>query len=464
MIKLGCYNATSSTGLVLPLPQNTFHDIPIDAIYFDDGVRILPENRVMQRPKNELERKQELHQKASLEQEINTINKPYDEWLAQCEIKKCYLINAKYYGVDTYVPETIEDHQTYYSPVPFKVSVEIRLKYKALPDDDFSVEQIREHKNLKPWHDENKNIIFSSEKTQINGQDVYYIRFNFFNNRIVKTTNTGDLLESKEALAGYDIYRCYIESKDQSLSLTPPPQIINENSLQFLTNKKQEFQQLQQSIATNFIQFPLYTIEDLLKLSNGAKKIYLFSFNVQKREKLIELPSSSEPYLAIRDWKRENNLFSSPTLIAEGEYEEHFVKDLFTIVININSVITQKFEIPFKFKIISHCFETDHTDYILLCNDQLFKNNLVKEYVNICKNWLSNCEIKYSCYYTVNEIRNKFGRSSRWLYDENGGSHYYEYVKGIFFDDWYIDGKTCDRIYNEFLSRNRPPQKPKELD
>ncbi|WAN63494.1 hypothetical protein RS022_06600 [Candidatus Phytoplasma rubi] len=69
-----------------------------------------------------------------------------------------------------------------------------------------------------------------------------------------------------------------------------------------------------------------YTIHDLLKLSNGAKNIYLFTFNVQKRKKFISLPDSFEPYQAIRDWKRENNLFTFPLLIQESEYEEQLKK------------------------------------------------------------------------------------------------------------------------------------------
>ncbi|KOR75224.1 hypothetical protein CPX_001816, partial [Candidatus Phytoplasma pruni] len=41
LIKLGCYNATPNTGLVAPLPSRTFHEIDIDAVYFDDGIRFM---------------------------------------------------------------------------------------------------------------------------------------------------------------------------------------------------------------------------------------------------------------------------------------------------------------------------------------------------------------------------------------------------------------------------------------
>ncbi|WP_320414844.1 DUF2963 domain-containing protein [Mulberry dwarf phytoplasma] len=59
------------------------------------------------------------------------------------------------------------------------------------------------------------------------------------------------------------------------------------------------------------------TIDDLLKLSNGAKNIYLFSFNTQKRIKSIELHDAIDPYQAIRTWKRDNNLF---------DYEGEFIR------------------------------------------------------------------------------------------------------------------------------------------
>ncbi|MEC4558607.1 MAG: hypothetical protein U9532_00210 ['Conium maculatum' witches'-broom phytoplasma] len=48
LIKLGCYNVTPNTGLVAPLPQETFNDVPIDAIYFDYGIRIMSESPTKQ--------------------------------------------------------------------------------------------------------------------------------------------------------------------------------------------------------------------------------------------------------------------------------------------------------------------------------------------------------------------------------------------------------------------------------
>ncbi|WAN63304.1 hypothetical protein RS022_03780 [Candidatus Phytoplasma rubi] len=173
-----------------------------------------------------------------------------------------------------------------------------------------------------------------------------------------------------------------------------------------------------------------YTIHDLLKLSNGAKNIYLFTFNVQKRKKFISLPDSFEPYQAIRDWKRENNLFTFPLLIQESEYEEQ-IKEV-EISFEVTSPSYKKFNIPFKVKIISHLFETDNTIYFLRCSDSSLKIKLAEQYRTNYINWINQCYIKYGCYYSGEEVRNKFGRSSRWIYNENGTSYYYKYVDGIF--------------------------------
>ncbi|MDV3198462.1 MAG: hypothetical protein Q8888_02315 [Vigna little leaf phytoplasma] len=44
VIRLGCYNATPTTGLVLPFPPGKYQGKHIQAVYFDEGIRVLPEN------------------------------------------------------------------------------------------------------------------------------------------------------------------------------------------------------------------------------------------------------------------------------------------------------------------------------------------------------------------------------------------------------------------------------------
>nr|WP_193621860.1 hypothetical protein ['Parthenium hysterophorus' phyllody phytoplasma] len=44
LIKLGCYNATPTTGLVVPFSRGIFNGLENFAIYFDNGIRLLPED------------------------------------------------------------------------------------------------------------------------------------------------------------------------------------------------------------------------------------------------------------------------------------------------------------------------------------------------------------------------------------------------------------------------------------
>ncbi|WP_349402041.1 putative membrane protein [Candidatus Phytoplasma solani] len=209
-------------------------------------------------------------------------------------------------------------------------------------------------------------------------------------------------------------------------------------------------------------------IEDLLKLSNGAKNTYLFSFNVQerpkpaKKNKYIELPPSLDPYQAIRDWKRENNLFTFPPLTLEAEYVEKI--EHAETYFEVTSPCYRKFNIPVKLKTVFCYFETDDTIYSILCGDRIFKSQLVEKYRNNLIEWVKQCYIKYGVYYSEAEVRAILGRCSKTLYDENGNTHYYEYVTNIFFDDWYIDGNKTAKTYYQFLDTTRPPQKPKELE
>jgi hypothetical protein len=59
-------------------------------------------------------------------------------------------------------------------------------------------------------------------------------------------------------------------------------------------------------------------INDLLKLSDGAKNVYLFSFNV-KKTKYITLSPSDNPYETIQKWKKDENILS--TIINESPFE-----------------------------------------------------------------------------------------------------------------------------------------------
>ncbi|AOF54643.1 hypothetical protein MBSPM3_v1c1090 [Maize bushy stunt phytoplasma] len=206
-------------------------------------------------------------------------------------------------------------------------------------------------------------------------------------------------------------------------------------------------------------------IQDLLKLSNGAKNIYLFTFNIGKRGIHINLPDSLNSYETIRDWKRTNNLYTY-----EGEYKKYSEK--VNNPINITSPASKTIDIFVNVNIITNIFETEDKIYWITCQDTQSKRDILNTYQKDLVAWLNQCYIKYGFTYQGETIRNKLGRSSRTLYDENGNTHYYKYEEGWRYDDWYIDGNDCcsggdrwqTRTYYQFLDTTLPPKKPAILD
>ncbi|WP_236628354.1 hypothetical protein [Candidatus Phytoplasma ziziphi] len=202
------------------------------------------------------------------------------------------------------------------------------------------------------------------------------------------------------------------------------------------------------------------SIEDLLQLSNGAKNIYLFTFDIYKKIIKIDLPDSENPYEAIRNWKRDNNFYNF-----EGKYNQRLMRFHADIEVKKESIIDKKFDLSTDVTIIEHIFETKNTIYYIICQDLSFKLNLLDNYHTQYLNWLKQCYIQYNGYYTVNEVRSKIGRSNKTLYDENGNTHYYTYQEGWIYDNWQIDGVECvDKRYYQFLDTTPPPKKPKELN
>ncbi|MDV3139472.1 MAG: hypothetical protein Q8742_01920 [Candidatus Phytoplasma australasiaticum] len=218
---------------------------------------------------------------------------------------------------------------------------------------------------------------------------------------------------------------------------------------------------------------PTYSLADLLKLANGAKNIYLFAFHTQKRIKEIKLPDAADPYQAIRDWKRENNLYTFPPLVKEYDYEEKKIEND-GANIEITFPIYIKIPIPYKIKVVLHIFETDDCVYGLVCTNESFQKNIFKQYCNSFSNWLHQCPVKPGYHYTGDEIRNNFGHSHKTLYDENGTKYDYEYYEKSWWqkDVFYILGSGLGSIehdrnlppFKNFLNTTRPPTKPQELE
>ncbi|MBS2126627.1 hypothetical protein J8J04_02955 ['Fragaria x ananassa' phyllody phytoplasma] len=132
------------------------------------------------------------------------------------------------------------------------------------------------------------------------------------------------------------------------------------------------------------------TVEDLLKLSNGAKNIYLFTFNTQKRPIHINLPDNINPYEAIRDWKRSNNLYAY-----EGECNKQTQNG--NNPITITEPAYKEIKIPYTLNLIENTFETEDKIYRITCQDAQPKSDILNTYQKDYVKWLEQCYIQYGC-------------------------------------------------------------------
>ncbi|MFG6084866.1 MAG: hypothetical protein AB3F67_1320 [Candidatus Phytoplasma solani] len=210
-----------------------------------------------------------------------------------------------------------------------------------------------------------------------------------------------------------------------------------------------------------------YTINDLLKLSNGAKNIYLFLVNTIKNKIHINLPDSLDPYKSIRDWKRVNNLYAY-----EGKYNRHSESRNSPIKIT-SGHLDKEINISLTVNLLENTFETEDKIYRITCQDTQPKKAILNDYQKDYLNWLNQCYIKYGAYYTGGQVRKMIGRSNKTLYDENGNTHFYKYTPGSWVDEWYIDGELIgysfyneqtQKQYHNYFDTSSPPKKPKELE
>ncbi|MGL9687718.1 MAG: hypothetical protein ACQBVK_02935 [Candidatus Phytoplasma sp. TWB_XP] len=276
----------------------------------------------------------------------------------------------------------------------------------------------------------------------------------------------GIRLLPEDRKTGYlkDIIELY-ESKLKYLQ-TELNQTENEDYKQLLKETIAEMQERLQETYQEIINKQTYTIIDLLKLSNGAKNIYLFTFNTKKREVKIELPDCADPYQAIRDWKRNNNLSNY-----EGEFIQKLLQLLKGDIEFYNLLESEKGQIIISGKSFQHVniFETEKEKFIISCADTEPKKQILQNYRTQYAGWLNQCYINCGILYSSGEIRDKFGRSSRTIYDENGNNIQYRYVENPWWqaDDWYIDGHNCvgpNNSFNHFYDTTRPPTKPYQLE
>ncbi|GFZ75104.1 hypothetical protein HPP_0620 [Hydrangea phyllody phytoplasma] len=204
-----------------------------------------------------------------------------------------------------------------------------------------------------------------------------------------------------------------------------------------------------------------YTIEDLLKLSNGAKNVYLFTFNTQKKVINIKLPDSLKPHDAILQWKRDNNLYNyegTSKLMEETSDQSTWVSA---------TGCQKKIETFCKDKTLKHTFETETKIYYIICTNLEPLRKINKDYQGKYVDWLTQCCIRAGECYSKTNIINKFGSSDRYIYDEKGRSCQYIYSSSWGFSSCKVNGYTCtwyNNVFTSFYNTTPPPTKPEELE
>ncbi|AGL90893.1 hypothetical protein [Candidatus Phytoplasma australiense] len=373
LTKLGCYNATPTTGLVVPLPS------------------------------------------------IN-----YTTYEKDNEIKNWLLQAQKEYNHKTSSKEI--QFPRFWNDKPFT--------YKIVPKIDFYKTGFRESGSGYRAYSE------MIERNTIQGESIQKAPGKYY------CTPSIDMHKIR-----YDTYGVGLVFSEPVSELEPPQQqqieaIYFDDGIRFFPESSQT-----------------YTIKDLLKLSNGAKNIYLFSFTTKKRIKEIKLPDAIDPYQAIRDWKRENNLYTFPPLVQEDDYVER--SENRDAGFEITSPAYKKISIPYLIKLVKHTFETTDCCYYLVCKNDTLQLQLAKQYRDAYAEWFKQCYIKAGGSYSAGEIRDKFGRSSRDIYNEEGKECRYYYVTNTFIDDWFVNGSYCsgsNNTFNNFYDTTPPPKKPQELN
>ncbi|WP_284928596.1 hypothetical protein [Candidatus Phytoplasma sp. AldY-WA1] len=271
-------------------------------------------------------------QKTSLEQEINTLNKTYQYWLAQCEIKKD---KRTLYVSDNLPKETIEekyknrneqkytDNTIYYAPEPFQVELKPYFKNVII--------------NPEAVANENKQI-FKAEKTKINGTDVYYIKIFLF-------LNNGEIIQ--RSLSYEDIKSCFnnkyfqiekIEMKfSHDVSLTPPSKILNEENMLYLKDKMNEILDISNQ-TTKLEQELNQTQQEMKDLIEQTTPDETLEIEVQKKEKHIKDLKKEMDELTLKEKGFQTEI---QTLTKENEnLKAKYDNDLKNVIIELKSTKT----------------------------------------------------------------------------------------------------------------------------
>ncbi|CAM11640.1 Conserved hypothetical protein [Candidatus Phytoplasma australiense] len=227
------------------------------------------------------------------------------------------------------------------------------------------------------------------------------------------------------------------------------------NSRETINQKLKTIRELKQRIITS----QKYTIEDLLKLSNGARNVYLFSFNTQKEEINITFPDSLDPQEAIKTWKQENSQTHHQGITQIIKIPKY---TSITLGPPINKVIKHDANLT----TIHHTFETTDKIYHITCTNTKQITKILEEYHNKYVSWLQQCYIKPGVRYTLGDIKHHFGYRPTDIYNEDGTKSNFTCSGSGWRAVWYVDEQPCNwwyNIFSHFYTTQSPPPKPTEL-
>ncbi|WP_284928716.1 hypothetical protein [Candidatus Phytoplasma sp. AldY-WA1] len=239
----------------------------------------------------------------------------HQDWLNQCEIKKDKKTLAAYNNL--YSNETnaqkYRDYQVYYAPQPFQVEIK---PYKR------DIENYNDKEN-----DAVKNTkIFEAAKTKINGTDVYYIKFSLYGTGVIQQKLNGRNIYDNSNCLGPKLEK--IELKfSHDVNLTPPPlspqlkvndiyinlgcyNAVPNGPIVVPINKNGSFNYNDNKIEAVYFDDGVRVFtncdktDDLTKHANGAKNIYLFSFDI--KEPPIDLGVVDSIKYSTEEWIKNN--------------------------------------------------------------------------------------------------------------------------------------------------------------
>lgn len=233
------------------------------------------------------------------------------------------------------------------------------------------------------------------------------------------------------------IYKCNLKQDTQSSSTSSNLESQPEKEDKKVETQETHFQ-INSKLTTSSEERPK-EIRDIEILESENPKVINEKKIEIKETKKIPLLDSLDPHEAINKWKRDYNLHN---------YVGKCIKKEEKIQNNINNnELSNNIEFSYFVDTILNIFETEDTIYHITCQNNKLKENLFIEYKNELIKWIQNCPIQKYVNYSLEQIKDKFGTPSKYIYDEEGNEINYEYKpQETFYFLWFLKNlkkKNC---------------------